>query len=143
MKAKIKKKMDKIETIRTLILQRIEYHSNALDGLRLKLKRLDEVDAMLPDLAGVDGVNLADPMPGRPYASLNLTDAVKLALVHTAVSPKTLRELRDVLTRGGYPVPTKGSFSASLNATLHRLQTQDLITIAEDDDGRKTFVRKI
>jgi hypothetical protein len=81
MKAKLKKKMDKIETIRALILQRIEYHTKALDGLRLKLKKLDEVDSMLPDLAD-NSVNLSDPKPGHPYSGKSLTDALKAVLIH-------------------------------------------------------------
>jgi hypothetical protein len=142
MKVKLKKKMDKIETIRVLILQRIEYHTNALDGLRRKLKQLDEVDSMLPDLAD-NSINLSDPKSGQPYSGKSLTDALKSVLLHCGASPRTLMELRVMLTRGGYPLPTKGNFSASINATLHRLSTQGLVTIAEDDDGRKTFVRKI
>lgn len=142
MKTKVKKKVDKIDTIKALLLQRIEYHSNALDGLRRQLKQVEGVEIMLPDLA--DGsINLAEPKAGKPYAHLSLTEAAKLVLIHGAASPKTLRELREALARGGYAIPTKGNFSASLNATLHRLSTQDLITIAEDDEGRKTFARKI
>jgi hypothetical protein len=145
--------MDKIDTIKTLILQRIEYHTNKLDELRAKLKRAEEVEAMLPDLvplsASVGPCNLSDDpdppvKPGKPYSRLSLTEAVKLALVHGAASPKTLRELREMLGRGGYPVSSvSSSFSAALNATLHRLETQGLITIGEDDDERKTFARKI
>jgi hypothetical protein len=135
------KKMDKIDTIKSLLLKRIEYHSNALDELRRKLKQAEAVEAMLPDL-GDNSINLADSKPGKPYFNLSLTEAVKLALIHGGASPRTLRDLRDILTRGGYQVP-KSHFSESLNATLHRLVTQGLVTVGEDLDERKTFVRKI
>lgn len=141
MSAKIIKKMDKIDTIKSLLLQRIEYHVNALDELRRKLAQAESVESMLPDLAD-NSVNLADKKPGKPYSGLSLTEAVKLALVHSAAAPVTLRELREMLVRGGSPVP-KGNFSAALNATLHALAKQGLVTVGEDTDGRKTFVRKI
>ena len=140
--------MDKIDTIKTLILQRIEYHTNKLDELRAKLKRTTSRHCRT-NAASVGPCNLSDDpdppvKPGKPYSRLSLTEAVKLALVHGAASPKTLRELREMLGRGGYPVSSvSSSFSAALNATLHRLETQGLITIGEDDDERKTFARKI
>jgi hypothetical protein len=138
-----RKKVDKIDTIKSLLLKRIEYHSNALEELRRRLKQAEAVEAMLPDLADADDVvGLTDPPPGKPYSNQGLTDAVKLALIHAGATPKTLRELRDMLTRGGYLAP-KSHFSESLNATLHRLVTQGLVTVGEDTDGRKTFVRKI
>jgi hypothetical protein len=135
------KKVDKIDTIKSLLLKRIEYHSGILDDLRRRLNQAEAVEAMLPDL-GDNSINLSEPKPHKPYSGLGLTEALKLALVHAAASPKTLRELRDMLTWGGYPVP-KSHFSETLNATLHRLVTQGLVTVSEDADGRKTFVRKI
>jgi hypothetical protein len=138
---KKKKKVDKLDTIRALLLKRVEYHSKQLEELRRKLKQLDEVDAMLPDLGDI-GVNLSEAKPGWPYGHLSLTDAVKAALIHAAESPKTLRELRETLVARGFQAP-KSHFSESLNATLHRLAKQGWVTVGEDNDGRKTFVKKI
>lgn len=138
-----RKKVDKIDTIKAMLLKRAEHYAKALDEVRRKLKQIDDVEAMLPELAAEgDTANLADEQSGKPYAHLSLTEAVKLALIHAA-TPVTLGQLRDILTRGGFTHEPKATFSASVNATLHRLSQQGLVTIAEDDEERKTFARKL
>lgn len=147
---KLKEKVDKIDTIKTLLLKRAEHFESQLAKIREQIKRVEEVEAMLPSLGGIEldlpspasvfgGVK---PSPGKPYAGLSLTEAVKLALIHSAVSPVTLKQLREHLEQGGYPVP-KSLFSEKLNATLYRLIGQGLVTSSEDAEGRKIFMRKI
>jgi hypothetical protein len=153
MKAKLKTRVDKIDTIKALLLERLEHYEKQLADIRAQLKRVEEVEAMLPSLGGVDvpGCDLTDDgqrkpkpgKPGKPYSDLSLTEALKLALVHAGPIPKTLRELRTMLANGGYVIPETKQFSTKLNATLYRLETQGLVITSEDIEGRKTFMRKI
>jgi hypothetical protein len=149
MKTKLKKKVDKIDTIKSLLLDRIEHYEKYLAKLRAKLKHVEDVEAMLPALTPFDvpGVDLSKDevtprKPGKPYEGLTLTEAIKLALVHAGPIPKTLRELRNMLAHGGYTIPETKQFSTKLNATLYRLETQGLVTTSEDTEGRKIFMRK-
>jgi hypothetical protein len=150
MLAMLEIKVDKIETIKSLLLARIEHYERQLADLRGKLKRVEDVEAMLPSLVPIDavGVDLSSDepkkaLPGKPYSNLSLTESIKLALVHAGPTPKTLRELRNMLAHGGYEIPETGRFSSALNATLYRLESQGLITSSEDMEGRKTFMRRI
>ena len=122
--------------------------------LRAKLKRVEDVEAMLPTLGtgfvDVPGCDLTSDkieptprIPGKPYRGLTLTNAIRAALVHAGPIPKTLRELRNMLAHGGYEIPETGRFSSALNATLYRLETQGFLTSSEDTEGRKTFMYKI
>jgi hypothetical protein len=134
------KKMDKIDSIKALLLKRFEYHARALEDVKAKLKRIEEVEGMLLELGDIpdDVCYLGDPDPQRPYMGMGLTAAVHEVLKHAVGTPRTLKELREMLVRGGFD-PPKENFSESLNATLHRLATKGLVTVAKDGEDRKTF----
>ena len=134
---------DRIDAVKALLLEKIEFHQAALEKLRLKLKQVEEVENTLGQLAdgiSIEGISLMDRDPKQPYTEMGLTEAVKDALKQTAL-PKTLRQIRKLLLRGGFKQPP-AHFSEKVNATLHRLTQQGLVEVAKDKQERNTFQLK-
>jgi hypothetical protein len=65
-------------------------------------------------------------------------DAIRTALRMISPLAFTTSELKELLTRAGYPVQTKSDFMVALNVALKRFHEQDEVEIAIKD-GRKAY----
>jgi hypothetical protein len=132
-----------------------------LDRLRIRYEELSiarrEIDGELEGLAKTiealaalcgeaSSMNALQPTPltaGRLMAEswlkyMPFADAVRTALRIIAPVAFTTSELKEFLTRAGYPVHTKSDFMVALNVALKRLHDSEEVEITSKDD-RKAY----
>jgi hypothetical protein len=83
------------------------------------------------------------PDPGKLMAEswlkfMPFVDAIRTALRMISPLAFTTSELKELLTRAGYPVHTKNDFMVALNVALKRFHDQEEVEIASKD-GRKAY----